>query len=192
MGTFQINNFNQYKHFGKIIVLLICLIIGIFFCLKPDYSSQRREIEMVLDADKKAGDDIWCLLFTRKPNANEIISRMIEIDLSKCPPDFQKAYRKYLEAWKLAALLEKDIEKIEKQNNSTETALAAILVGFYTGYTGDTSILNEQIKSYNEIKEEMIRRAESVQVEISNTYSNVLSCASKYGVNTANYEKSDI
>ena len=105
-----------------------------------------------------------------------ITTKLNKIDLSLCPDDFARAFRKYCFAWSDRYQVFLDFKRM----SGPEAALTGFLMGLagqgaeYVGHTVSES-------------QSLFKKAEAADKALRDTYQEVLDIASKHGVNTSKY-----
>jgi hypothetical protein len=100
---------SQHRPFWSIVAILGTL--GLCWLWPAGKSSEAKTIEAVLERDKAIGN--WAMLEVQRgrdrlQSVNWMAKEMLNIDTSRCPPDFREAYMRHCTAWEDMALHLKD------------------------------------------------------------------------------------
>ena len=123
-------------------------------------------IEKVLKLDRFTGFEA--------ESATNVIYKMRQIDLGKCPSDFRAAYVQHIHAWEELVSLEQEVKLI----NGRMTAVPTVLESFIRGFVFDFSMLFEANDQAGELQQRFIAGAEKVR----DSFQKVEKIAVGYGV----------
>ena len=180
----------MFKKITLNLVLISCVLLFITACVNSKVNLtendskentirvQREAIVRVLDEteelDKKIenSSDIEFVI--------QILEKLNSISLEGCPPKFTSAYLKFIVACRKIAYWKKDLDAYNERWNS----FGKLAECFVRGMVLDFSPITE----LNQEAEQLKSKIESIDNEISTTFSECLSIAAEYDIDISKYK----
>ncbi len=140
----------------------------------------KKAIHSVLDQDAQTGkvdrSSIDSFVYSSKTKA----LNMKNIDLSKCPPEFQAAYIAHSIAWAKKYDIACEIKMFDEKYNSFSGFFSAFLRGLVFDFGS--------VKEAEEAYQQILNHDREVSAEINSTWNEVLKVAAKYDVDVSKYK----